>query len=279
MNSIKWLVFTVLMIGFAFAACRFDKNDDKVDEGFTEKILFTSEDQSTAENYFQDAEDQEDLAIETRDGGGTFAGCPTVTVEPDDATFPRTITIDFGGGCEGPNGRIRKGKIIVTQSDAIWVEGSVRTATFDDFFIDDAQLEGVRTIVNEGADANGNLTFSRTVVDGKITFPNGTSTTWESNYQLTQTEGGQTPLILSDNVFEVTGSANGVNRNGQAFTATIDEPLVKNKLCPWVSEGLITLTIDSKTLSLNYGSGTCDNKATLTLPSGAEKQIVIRRWW
>ncbi|MCB0520786.1 MAG: hypothetical protein H6577_21610 [Lewinellaceae bacterium] len=278
MNSIKWLAFTILTVAIAFTACRLDK-DNNVDEGFTESITTTSEDQSTAENYFQDAEDQEDWAIETRDGGGGFTGCPTVTVEPADASFPRTITIDFGDGCEGPYGRIRKGKIIVEQSAAIWEEGSVRTATFDQFFVDNAQIEGLRTIINEGYDQNGNITFSRTVSNGKITFPNGTSTTWESNYLLTQTAGGQTPFILSDNVFEVTGNANGINRNDKAYTATIEEPLLKNKLCPWLSQGLITLTIDSKTLTLDYGTGTCDNKATLTLPNGAQQEITIRRWW
>ncbi len=279
MNPLKWFASAIIVLVLTITACRLDKNGNDLDEGFTEKITVTSEDQSNAENYFQDAEDQEDLVIETRDGGGSFTGCPTVTVVPDDATFPRTITIDFGEGCEGPNGRIRKGKIVVNQSDAIWVEGAVRTATFEDFFVDDAQMEGVRTIINEGSDAEGNLTFSRTVVDGKITFPNGKFITWESSYLLTQTTGGQTPNILSDNVFEVTGNASGTNRNGHDFTATIDEPLLKNKLCPWVSSGLITLIVEDKTLTLNYGSGSCDNKATLTLPNGNSREINIKRWW
>jgi hypothetical protein len=279
MNTFKWISATVLLLALTFTACRLDKNDNNLDEGFTEKITVSSEDQSTAENYFQDAEDQEDWVIETRDGGGAFTGCPTVTFVPDDGTFPRTITIDFGDGCEGPNGRIRKGKIILNQSDAIWVEGAVRTATFEDFFVDDVQLQGLRTIVNEGEDAEGNLIFSRKVQDGKVTFPNGKFTTWDSNYLLTQTAGGQTPNILSDNVFEVTGTASGINRNGNAFTATIDQPLLKNKSCLWVSSGLITLSVDSRTLTLDYGSGTCDNKATLTLPNGTQREINIRRWW
>jgi hypothetical protein len=280
MKTIKWLALSALFLGVLFTACKKDE-DTQLTQAETQQMIVASEDQTVSEDFYEDVDYQVDWAIETRDGGGTgLPDCPVVTIEPADGSYPRTITIDFGDGCNGGlDGRFRKGQIIINQSAAFHVEGAVRVATLQDYFVDDAHIEGTRTWVNEGFDAQGNVTFSRTVEGGKITFPDGSQSTWQSNYTLMQVEGGGTPLILLDNVFETTGSGSGVNRNGKAYTVEITSPLVKKRICVWIVAGAIELTVDGKTVSLDYGNGICDNKATLTLPNGTQHEILVRRWW
>ena len=79
--------------------------------------------------------------------------------------------------------------------------------------------------------------------------------------------------------FEITGTASGVNRDGYAYDVFIETPLVLDKICPWLVSGVLTLTVDNLDVSLDYGTGNCDNKALLTLPNGTTHEIVIARWW
>jgi hypothetical protein len=271
MRTIKlFSVFALFGLVF-FTACQKD-NDN-----LTSEQIVASEDQTAATDLYQDVEDQVDQAIETRGGGGGGA-CPVVTIDPADGSYPRTMTIDFGDGCLGPNGRVRKGQIVVTLTDTLIKAGTVRTVTFVDFYVDDAKIEGTKTLTNLGFDANGNITLNRVVTGGKIIFPNGDVATWEANHTLTQTAGGNTPTFL-DNVFEITGGSNGVNRHGKNYMVEIVTPLVKMKICPWIVSGSITLTVESKTVSIDYGDDTCDRKAILTLPNGETREILVHRWW
>ena len=244
MNTINKLLSFALLSLLLFTACQ--KEEKLNDQEQTQQIIISTEDHTAAEDLYQNVEDQVDEAIETRGGGGD---CPTVTATPDWQTYPRTVTIDFGDGCVGADGRTRKGQI---------------------------KIEGSRNWTNQGYDANGNITLSRTVADGRITYPDGTSATWESNGYLTQTAGGQTPLNFFDNVFQITGSASGINREGVPFQVVIDDALVKDKICPWFVSGILTLTVDNVDVSVDYGSGNCDNRAVLTLPNGTKHDIIIR---
>lgn len=276
MKTFKLLIIAALMLGLFFTACK--KEETSTNDLQSEQMV-TSLDQTTADDLYEDVDTQVDDAIETR-GGGDPTGCPVITISPADGSYPRTMTIDYGtDGCTGPGGRIRKGQIVVTLSDTLIQVGATRTVTFVDFYVDDAHVEGVRTWVNEGFDVNGNITIGRTVAGGKITFPNGDVVTWDADHTMTQVAGGNTPFILLDNVFEIAGGSSGVNRNGKAYTMEITTPLIKKFGCPWFVSGVKNLTVENKTVTIDYGTGDCDNKAIVTLPNGTQHEIVIKKWW
>jgi len=273
MKNMKWLFALVLAGGVFFTACQ--KDNDKTLP--TDQIT-AAEDQTAANDLYEDVDEQVDEAIETRGDDPDGNTCPTVTIDPADGSYPRTMTIDFGtDGCTGVDGRVRKGKIVVNLTDTLTNIGAVRTATFVDFYVDNAHLEGTRTITNDGLNGDGNLTFSRSVTGGKITYPDGEFTTWEASHTMELTEGAATPTWL-DNVWEISGGAAGVTRNGKAFTSEITTPLVRKRVCRWVVSGVKNITIDSKTLTVDYGDGSCDRKATVVGPNGGTRQIFIR-WW
>ena len=101
------------------------------------------------------------------------------------------------------------------------------------------------------------------------------------NYTIQQIAGGDTDERIDD-VFEITGSAEGVNRRGHAYTATITEPLIRQRDCRWLVDGTIEFTVTTETETLTrtidygYPNGECDNRALVTLNDGTEKVIKVR---
>lgn len=204
---------------------------------------------------------------------------PTRTWSAPKGTFPNTLTIDYGpDGVNGPHNRVRKGKIIVQLSAPIITPGATRTVTQDNFRIDDVTIEGTVVVTNQGPNSSGQNVLERVVTDRKLLFPNGNTSTWNGTQTITQLEGSSTPDRLDD-VFRLEGSSNGVNRNGKTFSTNTTSPLIKEYDCSWISEGVFNIQVESKSLSVDYGNGSCDNKATVTLPDGSTKEIQVKKWW
>ena len=90
--------------------------------------------------------------------------CATKTHDKEN----KTIIIDFGEGCEGPHGRVRSGKIIITYTDRKFVSGAVHTMTFENFYIDGKMVEGKRTRTNISEAENDNLKFRVVLENGRI---------------------------------------------------------------------------------------------------------------
>jgi len=256
------LLFTGALL---LSSCR---KDDPAD-------VMTSEDLATAEDFSAEIDLVTDIAIEERGGNGT---CPTVTLAQPWGTWPNTITIDYGPtGCLGPNGEhLLKGKIIITQTAEMFTAGAKRTKSFENFYVDDVRVEGTKTWTNNGKDASGSWSYTRTATDMKLTYPDGTFSTWNHTHTATLVQGALTPTHR-DNVWNITGSTLGTNRNGKAFSATIIEPLVKRGNCRWITQGTIQITRDGKTSTLDFGNGACDRLARLTLSNGEEVVIRLRR--
>ena len=274
-KSIFGIYALLLLFAFSFTAC--DK--EQVDPIVEEDNITSEEDLATVSNLYQDTEDEVDLQIEARlNGDPDTTGCPTVTFAQPKGTFPNTITIDFGvDGCVGPNGRVRKGKIVVQQSAELYQPGAMRTITPVGFSIDDVQIEGDKVWVNNGRNSAGQMFWTRTV-DAKFYFPNGDLAKWEANHTVTMIEGSTT-LPLIDNVLEITGGSTGINRKGTHFEGKILIPLIKRKTCRWVESGERGVTANGKTRTLNYGDGSCEPFALVTFDNGTTKQIILKKWW
>ncbi len=204
-----------------------------------------------------------------------FETCKTITVDipGDTITWPKTITIDFGDGCIGPYGRVRKGKIIVVVSNIVTSPEYSRTITFNNFFIDDFKIEGTKTITKAGKTESGNPLFTISLVEGKITSPEGKVVTKEYNRTREWITGYDTPRFRWDDEYMVTGSSSGINRNGNSYSRLIVLPLHVKNNCPWVVSGSVIISgTGYPDATLDYGDDTCDRKATISI---GDKIIVI----
>jgi hypothetical protein len=193
--------------------------------------------------------------------------CFVATIELEAiGIFPKTVTLDFGDGCTGPDGHIRKGKIITVYTDPLYLAGSTATTTFDKFYFDTLHVEGAHTITNNST--ADNRIFTTTIQGGKITRPAGGYIVWNRTHIWTQTEGNSTPYFPLDDIFSITGTSSGTTYLAGItiqWTTNITESLIHKFLCPWIVSGQVQIETSNVKSTLNFGSGACDNKATLNV--------------
>ncbi|HRB72977.1 MAG TPA: hypothetical protein PK776_14125 [Flavobacterium sp.] len=82
-------------------------------------------------------------------------------------------------------------------------------------------------------------------------------------------------MDFTDDVFSIRGNALTTLPNGTVLHMEITEPLIRNIGCPVIVKGKKTITKNSQTFVLDYGNGTCDDMATLTLPGGTVVTIYL----
>ncbi|SMD37873.1 hypothetical protein SAMN04488029_3513 [Reichenbachiella faecimaris] len=207
-------------------------------------------------------------------GGKRFGDCVTIT--EDEAAG--TMTIDFGEeGCEGRDGRIRKGKIIITHEGERDVPGFKRTITLEDFSVDTIAVEGTRVLTYvSGTDTEKE--YNATLTGGKLTFPDGTIATREST---------RTRIASFDEEGEKTqverfGTATGINREGLTYANDVDEttPILTLSACREEGtyapvSGILTINIEGESEKvIDYGDGACDNLVTIT-QDGVSEEVEI----
>lgn len=255
------------------------------------------ENEATTDSYFEEVDDLSAVAVAsdeaTNTGGKVGTGGRLITIEDsrlecanveivvaDDSSLEHpkgTITIDFGTGCEDKRGNVRKGKIIVTYDGRRFLPGSTVVTTFDGYFINGVQIEGVRTVTNATESLEDHPKFNIAVVGGKATWPDGTFASREAN-RTREWIRGTNPL---NDEWRVTGNAAGVNRNGVAYTMEIVEPLVYKRSCAVLSrvfmavQGVKILTTESRQMTINYGDGSCDRLVIVTI-NGVSKEVEVK---
>ncbi|MGZ5243936.1 MAG: hypothetical protein ACXWEY_09200 [Bacteroidia bacterium] len=257
------LAFSAITL-FILSSC---KKNDPVAENDSD--IAAAEDNAYAEDIFGDVFKLMDEAAREQNGfykngleeTATLA-CATVTA--DTTVSPRKLTIDFGAGCVGQDGRTRAGKIIITFTGRYRNPGTVITHTFDNYTVNGNKVEGEKTVTNMGKNAAGNLVFKIEVKGAKITTANGIIT-WESKRER-EWMAGQNTATISDDEYAISGSAKGTNRNGKKFEVTIIDPLHIKIGCKWITKGSLEIKPEDKLKrTVDYGNGTCDNTATVTI--------------
>ena len=273
-----------MLFVFVFTSCQED--DTTISQQLIDETTF-------AENVFaQLADDVEEAVPFDAVSGGRggigfkfgFGKCMTRTVEsPEDADFPKTITIEYDSECtSGESDVVKSGKIIITLTGAPREEGSQRIVTFDGFSINGNEVTGTKTYTY-----NGNGQFTCTLVDGNILTRDGNVIVRESTKTRTLVSGGETD-DRSDDVYEVTGEIAGVIIDGDSgeelsYTKIITSPLVRSKDCFWITQGTVETTIGDATSTVDFGDGTCDNIAVRTDENGESEeftmQMRVRKMW
>ncbi|MBL4592548.1 MAG: hypothetical protein JKX68_01890 [Flavobacteriales bacterium] len=244
----------------------------------------SSKDNGAAENLFADikkvveeaADDEGQSGRTASESAYSFGSCATVSITPawGDTTWPKVMEIDFGPtNCAGVYGINRRGKLIVTLTDRYRNVGSVLTVQTQNYFINDVKVEGTKTLTNNGYNLNNHLEYIVNVSNAVITYTDNTTITWNSTRTNEWIEGDSTTWFtngiagICDDVYLITGSANGVNRNGLAYTVGITSPLRKSVCCRWVESGTLELVPQGfATRTVDFGvAGNCDNQATVTI--------------
>jgi hypothetical protein len=85
-------------------------------------------------------------------------------------------------------------------------------------------------------------------------------------------------MAVLDDVYEITGSTTGVNRNGISYVAQIITKLRVELACEWrIVSGVIEVTPEGKSVrKIDFGSGACDRLVTVTV-NGKTKTFSRRK--
>jgi hypothetical protein len=197
----------------------------------------------------------------------------TVTFTPVNKTnnTPGSIVIDFGTGKTCSDGRIRKGKILISFTGKYQEAGKTQIITFDNYSVNDNKVEGKKTLTHV-VEGNTKIITTIKVENAKITYTDGTIVSWNSNRLRTYDTKG-TITDLNDDELTVTGTFDGVTKKGKSYTAIVDPatPLLYKYACLATSgtfpvSGKLTVTPQGlQARVIDYGTGTCDKKATITV--------------
>jgi hypothetical protein len=281
-----------------FVSCQKESGTDE--PVVTEEESATLSDESAqAEASFDDAEDIGLIAAEEEGNAGGFGvegkiattgrqylptffelrarigDCATITVSPNDSTYPKTVTIDFGDSCRGLDGRVRSGKLVLHFTGPIRRPGSVVTLTFVNYYVNRIHIEGTKIFKNLSEPPMHK--WSIEVLNGKVTFPGGRWFTYEGIKTVKQIAGMLTNIIRDD-VYQVTGRSKTVFRNGTTININTEDPLIKKVNCPWISEGTLKIKINDRVFKLDFGfpnNGNCDNKALLSWNNGNNQRVIL----
>ena len=267
------------MIALTFTACQ----PADVDNQIAEEDIELAVTEATVEASYDEVDDMAieameltDATVAARDWGTedllTAGPCATITHD----SVAKTILIDFGTGCTGPDGKTRSGSILVSYTKRLYHPGASLSVALQSYMVDSLAIEGTRTITNLSPNYLANITLEKKLVGGKITWPDGTSATRSYTRTSTWVRAGN-PIA---DEFHVDGSADAQRRNGSSYSADILTTLVWKRRCIRQGVGIpvegVTLIQRSgkPDLTIDFGNGTCDHLITITV-NGFSKTVDV----
>jgi len=275
--------FKLLAVLFVSTILLFSCNDNDEALNVSEQI---STDEAIAVAEADDVSDEvnniiddffvatEDLSKSTETEGKIydFLPCLTKTIVLTETT--KTVTLDFGEGCELPSGNVLSGKIIMSYAIDTDVRSLTITHTYENFYFNEINIEGGNSIVRVRENENGNpestITFNTT-----LTWPDGIFASREGTKTREFAEGSDT-RTFGDNVFLITGNWSATFKDGTVVSANVLEPLRREMACRFIVSGVLELEKGDRVGTLDFGDGSCDNIAILTNQDGEEFEVTLR---
>lgn len=272
----------IVAIGLIFTACSNNDIDEQDDVKDFSEVALSSEIDGASDAMddiaIQIYEDQE----EVESGGANTEGdldrtanmipdCVTITVVIE--AMSREITVDFGTeGCV-INGNTFKGKMILSYMRNPEAQQITISKTLEDFYFNNKNIVGGKTIVKVLSNENGNPQFTKTT-DITVIWPNGAQAS-RNGVKVREWIEGFSSGVWSDNVFEVTGNWTTTFVNGNTHSYEVVIPLRREIICYYFVSGSIDVERTNFSGVFDYGEGDCDNQATFTFDNGTVIDITL----
>jgi hypothetical protein len=263
-------ILLVLMSLFFLTACQ-DENE-----------AVTVEEEAISDQLAQRSAEidliSDDIGLIVDDASQEFESAPSflppcVTISTEVSGGFSQLTLDFGDGCELPNGNIVSGIIMMSQDVNAELASRVIQVTFNNFTRNGVLVDGTRSVTRVLSNENGNPQ-STAEVDMQVTWPNGATYTRQATRVREWIEGVNTGT-WTDNVFSITGNGTTTGPLGNTHSANITTPLRREAVCAFIVSGVVELSRNNNTGTLAYGDGSCDGEATWTGPNGNTITIIL----
>jgi hypothetical protein len=190
-----------------------------------------------------------------------------VTVSVSSSSYPREIIIEYLKGCS-THKHDKSGKIIIDLSDTITNAGAVQTITYQDFYIDSVRVDLEATLTNLGQNSSGNWEIGKTYLQ---TISKGDEVAVRKNNETQEWISGFETADKSDNIYYLSGSGSIIVNDTLKYSKEITSPLLYDAGCDYIKSGIVELTRNGSVAIIDYGDGTCDNKATITIDTTTQE--------
>lgn len=191
-----------------------------------------------------------------------FTECATITLSPN-GDGSGSVLVDFGEGCTLNNGALVSGQVLLEYTT---VQNESRTITYvyDSFTYNGNEVTGGGTVNRIFENANGNPQ-SEVMASITIYFPAEDVTATRDANRTREWIEGIGSGTWTDNVFSVTGNWDTSFSSGFARSGEVIVPLRREATCPHFVSGTLVISQNNAEGILNYGDGTCDNIAVITI--------------
>ncbi|MBO0322653.1 hypothetical protein J0X14_10125 [Muricauda sp. CAU 1633] len=200
--------------------------------------------------------------------------CVLVTIELTDTT--KDVTLNFGEGCEMPNGNALSGNVYLSYALDMEAASNTISLNLENFVFNGVAVEGSASIVRVRSNENGNPQGTANA-NFTSTWPDGNTTSYTGIRTREWIEGFGTGF-WGDNVFLITGKRTYVSRAGNEFVKEVITPLRREMSCRFIVSGVLEISRFGNTVILDFGDGSCDAKGILTYEDGTEQEIFLRRF-
>ena len=208
---------------------------------------------------------------------GINKSCASYQLMNVDTANADTLIINFGTTNCLQNGKLRRGKVVITYTGKYRDSLAVMTTTFDNYYVNNNLIQGERVVTNQGRNSDGNMWFTIEVNNASIATNNG-AINWNANLTREWVNGNATYYNISDDQYKITGTASGNAANGNAFTMEITDTLNVDLGCLpscVITSGKAKITPNGYgDRVINYGDGLCDCNFEVTI-NGSTYPIVV----
>ena len=250
-------IFIIAGLIISFMSCK----DENVIHSVNQQNLQSSHDYLLFEKTLFDIEREIEHALIAT---GTTKNLPMYISLNADSTDQDTLIINFGEENYLHLGHLKRGEIISIYNKFIYNSNSQITTTFNNFYINNNLIQGKMFLENNGSNQNGFPEFSLTVDSMSMYTNNGSIDISNGNYIKQLVSGYNTQYQYLDNIYKLTGNAQGNSSNNNNFSLEISDSLNMNLSCFESSSCIITggtsrLIPDGyEERIINYGNNSCD---------------------
>ena len=250
-------IFIIAGLIISFMSCK----DENVIHSVNQQNLQSSHDYLLFEKTLFDIEREIEHALIAT---GTTKNLPMYISLNADSTDQDTLIINFGEENYLHLGHLKRGEIISIYNKFIYNSNAQITTTFNNFYINNNLIQGKMCLENNGSNQNGFPEFSLTVDSMSMYTNNGSIDISNGNYIKQLVSGYNTQYQYLDNIYKLTGNAQGNSSNNNNFSLEISDSLNMNLSCfesssCIITEGTSRLIPDGyEERIINYGNNSCD---------------------
>lgn len=277
----KMNVAAILIAAVLVSSCNKDASDEVIvdQETFDVQELKASDEAEliTEEvlNVGEDVYAADEISFSNKGYTSDFLpDCVTITTVITSTSKEKTI--DFGDGCELPNGNVLSGIIYLSYLKDTDVPMNTLSMSLENFTFNGVAVEGSASVDRVRSNENGNPQADASA-SFNATWPDGSTASFTGNRTREWIEGYGTGF-WGDNVFLISGNATYTGPLGNVFMKETITPLRRELACRFIVSGVLEISRNDATASLDFGDGSCDAIGILTYPDGSTEEIFLRRF-